>query len=225
MKVIVFGATGGLGQHVWRGAIDEGHEVVAFVRSPGKLDATDARYSRIHVIQGDAMDGKAIRAAAEGCDVAINCTSPAGGNATIELAQSVVGHSAEAGVKAFYMVGGMGALWAPGAVGKVLIQDWDDAEAMARYGFSSAIPRDTIRGMTKGHLASMAFMETTGLPHSFICPGMMVEGPPAPSPVVTLDELGGRAAMRVPYANVAQTIVGDLDTGALLGHRVCVSPE
>jgi len=34
MKIIVFGATGGVGQHVVKQALEEGHEVTAFVRTP-----------------------------------------------------------------------------------------------------------------------------------------------------------------------------------------------
>ncbi|MEM6993716.1 MAG: NAD(P)H-binding protein, partial [Myxococcota bacterium] len=209
LKLIVFGATGGLGQSTWRAAVDAGHEVVAFVRSPGKLDASDPRHGRLQVVQGDVMDADAVRAACAGARVAINCTSPAGGNSTLELAQSVVTNATAAGVEAVYMVGGLGALWAPGTNRSVLLQDWDDADAMGRYGLSAAMPREQIRRMTKGHLAAMAFMQDLGVRHCFVCPGMMVEGSPSDRRVVTLDELGGTAAMRVTYADVAQVIVDD----------------
>lgn len=224
MKVIVFGATGGLGQHVWRYAVDAGHDVVVYVRSPHKLDQTDPRHASITVVEGDVMDATAVQSAADGAEAAINCTSPAGGNATIDLAKAVVTPSAAAGAKRFYMVGGMGALWAPGTDRSVLLQDWEDAEGMQRYGLPPGMPRDMIRKMTRGHLASMGFMQTTGHPHTFMCPGMMVEGPPSPTRTVTLDELGGRGAGRVSYADVAEVLVDDLSEGKLLGHRVCVAP-
>lgn len=224
VNIIVFGATGGLGQHVWRLAIDAGHRVVAFVRSPHKLDDADPRHAALEVVRGDVMDGDAVRSAASGAQIAINCTSPAGGNATIDLAKAVVTPSAVAGVERFYMVGGMGALWAPGTDKSVLLQDWDDPDAAQRYGLPPGMPRDKIRAMTRGHLASMAFMATTGHAHAFMCPGAMVEGPASPDRSVTLDELGGRGAMRVTFADVAHVIVDDLDVGALLGHRVCVAP-
>ena len=38
MKVIIFGANGGLGQWTWKADISAGHEVVAFVRSAEKLE-------------------------------------------------------------------------------------------------------------------------------------------------------------------------------------------
>lgn len=223
MKLILFGATGGLGQHVWRAAIDAGHEVVAFVRTPAKLDAADPRHPKLHVVRGDVMNTDAVRAASHGCEVAINCTSPAGGNSTLEMASAIVPSAAAGGVGRFYMVGGLGALWAPGTSQTVLVQDWDDPEAMQQHGLSPQIPREMIQRMTKGHLASMAFMQSTGLPHAFLCPGRMLSGPASEARVVTLDELGGRAAAQVSFADIAQVIVDDLERGELMGHRVGVS--
>lgn len=223
MKIIIFGANGGLGQWVWKAAVSAGHTVVAFVRTPSKLDSADPRFSQLHVVAGDVMDAEAVRLAATGCQIAINCTSPAGGNSALEMARSVVSNAAASGVQKFYMVGGIGALWAPETNRSVLIQDWDDPVAMQKYGLPTTMPREVIQRMTRGHLASMAYLESTGLPHCYLCPGAMVDAPPTESRVVTLDELGGRAAMRVSFGNVARTIVEDLEQGALIGHRVCVS--
>lgn len=221
MKVIVFGATGGLGQWTWKAAMQAGHDVVAFVRSPHKLGPPPAT-GHLEVVQGDVMDADAVRAASAGCDVAINCTSPAGGNSTLELAQSVVGNASAAGVAAFYMVGGLGALWAPGTDRAVLVQDWDDTEAMPRFGLSSRIPREVIQNMTRGHLQSMAWMTKSELPHAFLCPGRMIDAGPTPARRVHLDELVEGNVTEVHMGDVAQAIVDDLPKGSLLGHRVCV---
>ncbi|MEM1414383.1 MAG: NAD(P)H-binding protein [Myxococcota bacterium] len=223
MKVIVFGANGGLGQWVWKAAVSAGHEVVAFVRSPDKLDASDARHASLEVVQGDVTDTEAVARAAAGCEVAINCTSPAGGNATLELAKAAVEGAAAAGVRTFYMVGGMGALWAPGTHRQVLVQDWEDEAGMKAFGLSGSIPRDRLRDMTKGHLASMAYLESTGYAHTFLCPAMMLEGPATDTRVVTLDELGGSSVLKVNKGDVAQVLVDDLGKGELLGHRVCIA--
>lgn len=223
LKVIVFGATGGLGQRVWKMAVAKGHDVVAFVRSPGKLDQSDPGFSKLEVIKGDVMDADSVRQAAENCEIAVNCTSPAGGNATIDLAKQVVGNAKAAGVKKFYMVGGLGALYVPGSEKGQLMQDWEDAEAMAKYGLSTKMPKEVIQRMTAGHLLSMKYMEELGVPHTFLCPGMMKEGEGSAAPVVTLDEVGGSSPMVVKLASVAKVIVDDFEVGSLLGHRVCVS--
>ncbi|MEM9489654.1 MAG: NAD(P)H-binding protein, partial [Myxococcota bacterium] len=97
---------------MWKTAIAAGHEVVAFVRTPSKLDSADPRHAKLQVVAGDVMDAEAVRAASAGCAIAINCTSPAGGNSALEMAQSIVPNAAAGGVATFYMVGGIGALWA-----------------------------------------------------------------------------------------------------------------
>ncbi|MEM9694390.1 MAG: NAD(P)H-binding protein [Myxococcota bacterium] len=223
MRIIVFGATGGLGQWTWKAAVKAGHDVVAFVRSPQKLDDGDPGFGRLEVVKGDATDGDAVAAGCGGCEALVNCTSPAGGNSTIELARSIVTHGSASGVKQFYMVGGLGALWAPNTGRSVLVQDWEDAEGMAAVGLSAAMPRDMIRKMTKGHLASMALLAELGVAHTFLCPGMMKDAPPTSTRVVTLDEVGGTQAGQVTMGDVAEVIVADLGTGALLGHRVSVA--
>lgn len=38
MKIIIFGATGGVGQHAMRRAMQADHQVTAFVRTPEKLE-------------------------------------------------------------------------------------------------------------------------------------------------------------------------------------------
>lgn len=67
MKLIVFGATGGVGQHVWKHGLEQGHEVTAFTRSPGKVDPG----AGVRIAQGDVMDRDAVAEAVAGHDAAI----------------------------------------------------------------------------------------------------------------------------------------------------------
>ena len=69
MKLIVFGATGGVGQHLVRMALEAGHEVTAFVRTPDKLETKEG----IQIIQGDAFDAQSVAAAIIGHDAVISC--------------------------------------------------------------------------------------------------------------------------------------------------------
>lgn len=68
-KLVIFGATGGVGQHAVRQALSEEYEVVAFVRSPEKLALED---EHLTVIQGDAFDAEAVAQAIEGADMVVS---------------------------------------------------------------------------------------------------------------------------------------------------------
>ena len=45
MKLIIFGSTGGTGRQVVGQALEQGHDVTAFVRSPEKLDQ---KHEKLH---------------------------------------------------------------------------------------------------------------------------------------------------------------------------------
>lgn len=68
MKIAVFGASGQTGKQVVQQALDQGHEVKAYVRDPDKLQITD---ERLEIIQGDVLDSQTVDRAIEGVDAAI----------------------------------------------------------------------------------------------------------------------------------------------------------
>lgn len=70
MKIIVFGATGGVGQHVVKQALDKGKEVTAFVRTPSKLEV---EHENLHIIQGDAFNKEEVATAIAGHDAVVSC--------------------------------------------------------------------------------------------------------------------------------------------------------
>lgn len=70
MKIIVFGAAGGVGQYVVKQALEKGIEVTAFVRNPSKIQFT---HEQLHIVQGDAFNEDEVTAAIEGHDVAVSC--------------------------------------------------------------------------------------------------------------------------------------------------------
>ena len=68
MKLVIFGATGKTGQHVWRRALEHDHEVTAFTRSVDQIDPGD---SNVRVVRGDVMDAESVAAAVAGHDAVI----------------------------------------------------------------------------------------------------------------------------------------------------------
>jgi len=69
MKVLVFGASRGVGLEVVRQALEAGHDVTAFVRSPGSFSLA---HERLTVFEGDALDEAAVEKAIAGQDVVIS---------------------------------------------------------------------------------------------------------------------------------------------------------
>lgn len=74
-KVIVFGATGKTGRHVWQKALDQGHKVTVFVRSPQKIERTDPN---LHVVKGDVFNAESVADAVAGHNAAIVCLGSIG---------------------------------------------------------------------------------------------------------------------------------------------------
>lgn len=70
MKVIVFGATGGVGKQVVQQGLDAGHEITAFIRTPSKLEVS---YEGLTIVQGDAFNAEEVSDAIKGHDAVISC--------------------------------------------------------------------------------------------------------------------------------------------------------
>lgn len=70
MRIIVFGATGGVGKSVVQQSLEAGLEVTAFVRTPSKLEVT---HENLKVIQGDAFNSAEVSAALADHDAVVSC--------------------------------------------------------------------------------------------------------------------------------------------------------
>lgn len=73
MKIVVFGATGGTGKHVMRQALDAGHHVTAFVRTPSKLEI---EHENLSIFQGAVMDAEKVEQAIAGQEAVISTLGP-----------------------------------------------------------------------------------------------------------------------------------------------------
>jgi len=73
MKLIVLGATGATGLEIVRQAIERGHDVTAFVRSPDRLNPFK---DRIAVVKGDPLNSAELATALKGHDAVISGFGP-----------------------------------------------------------------------------------------------------------------------------------------------------
>ena len=68
MKLVVFGATGGLGRAASSAAAARGDQVTAFARRPDRLHLGPS----VRVVEGDALDAAAVAGAIEGQDAVVS---------------------------------------------------------------------------------------------------------------------------------------------------------
>jgi putative NADH-flavin reductase len=73
MKLVVLGATGGIGLEIVRQAIEHGHTVTAFVRSPERLKPFQGR---ITVIHGDVLNSAELERTIESHDAVLSGFGP-----------------------------------------------------------------------------------------------------------------------------------------------------
>lgn len=70
MKILIIGASRGIGRQLLDQALAAGHAVTAIARTPGKLAL---RHERLRVVKGDILDPASVAQAVEGRD-AVCCT-------------------------------------------------------------------------------------------------------------------------------------------------------
>lgn len=73
MKLAIFGATGFVGKHLVKAALDKGHEVTVLARSPEKLGDLQ---SRVKVVTGDYFDAAKLAETVKGADAVLSTVGP-----------------------------------------------------------------------------------------------------------------------------------------------------
>ena len=81
MKLLIFGSTGGTGRELLKQALDQGHQVIAFVRDPSKLSDTES--ANLRVIRGDVLDSAAVERAVAGQEAVLSTIGAGAARSTI----------------------------------------------------------------------------------------------------------------------------------------------
>ncbi|KAJ4293352.1 hypothetical protein N0V90_008634 [Kalmusia sp. IMI 367209] len=129
MKVLLIGATGNIGIRLVPALLTHDHTVVAYVRSANKLESLlpESVYRRITVVEGNATDSAAIKAAIlqNNCEAVVNSAgvaalAPWGKSNLPEIFRAVLNGVREAGSERkkplrTWFLGGLGVLYFPGS--------------------------------------------------------------------------------------------------------------
>jgi putative NADH-flavin reductase len=75
MHILVLGATGRVGSHIVKYALQDGHQVTALVRTPDKIDT---QHDRLTIIEGNVLEPKDLLHAMQGVDGVISALNTDG---------------------------------------------------------------------------------------------------------------------------------------------------
>lgn len=164
MRLLIIGATGNSGLALCRMAVDQGHDVTAFVRNPAKLSAllgARATAANLSVQVGNVSDRDVLGRTMQGHDAVINAAGNATVDAdfvsmvcaTIEVAEQHLGRGGR-----FWFFGGAAALDVPG----MSLRAADIPLLPSQY---------------RQHLRTLACAEASSLNWSMLCPGPMNPSP------------------------------------------------
>lgn len=84
MKIVVFGASGRTGKHLIEQALEQGHDVTAFARTPDKIII---RSQRLKIVKGDIHDAAPVGQAVKNQDVVLCALGRNQGEAVTALAE------------------------------------------------------------------------------------------------------------------------------------------
>ncbi len=207
MKLLVFGGTGDIGLAVVGAALQGGHEVTAFVRSPGKLG--DLR-ERVRVVEGDLTDAESVRAALPGHDAVITAlgSSPDAGQLDVPATamRILVDAMRATGVSRLVGLAG-GAVTLPG-----------ERKPLSQR-VTSALVRLLARNVVEAKQRELAVVHASDLDWTMVRPPRVVEGGPS-GRVEIGDRLHG---FRVTRGDVGAAMVELATTSAHLREAPYVS--
>ena len=92
MKIVLFGATGAVGGHFLKKALDAGHEVIALVRSPEKL----SERPNLTLVKGDVTNPSDFHRVTARAAVVVSCLGNVKGVLIMEKAAQALLHAAAA---------------------------------------------------------------------------------------------------------------------------------
>jgi putative NADH-flavin reductase len=108
MNITIFGATGGTGRHVVSQALEVGHAVTAFTRSPEKIDhASD----RLKIVTGDIRDTEKVAEAVRGTQAVISTLAPSSNKETLVVSQgtsNIIAAMQQHGIRRLLITAGAG---------------------------------------------------------------------------------------------------------------------
>ena len=156
MKIVIFGASGMIGQRILAEALHRGHQVTAVARGTSKISSDAGLTVRAADIQNEEQLADIL----QGQEVAINATSPGGdARAVVAVANSLINALKKNSGVRLLVVGGAGSLEvAPG------VQLVDSPQFPAEW-----------KGIALAHRDALEVYRKSDINWTYISPPMMIE--------------------------------------------------
>ena len=215
MKVVVFGATGNIGQRIVREALSRGHEVTGVVRDPEVQKSPDPAVS---LLKGDATDAASVAKVVKGADAIVSAISPRVSSrglpapSLVDAAHAVIAGARKAGVKRLIFVGGAGSLEV--APGKRLMDQPDFPAPYKAEAQQGAELLDVVRN------------DATGLEWTYISPAAEISaGQRTGRYRTTGDQFipDAKGQSRISFEDYAVAVVDELEHRNHVGRRFGVA--
>lgn len=196
MKLLLIGATRGIGARLTEQALEAGHEVTVLARHPKKLTLS---HENLTVIQGDVRDAQAVREAMPGQEgVALTIgIMPTLAKVTVfsEGTRNVATAMEAASVSKLVCVTGVGA---------------GDSKGHGNFAYDKIFLPLLLRTMYEDKDRQEALLQSTDLQWVVVRPGFLTNGP-LTGRYRAITNLQGVTAGKISRADVAHFMLGQLE--------------
>jgi len=201
MKLLVIGATRGIGRRLVELALDEGHNVTALVRDPGKMSAS---HDRLHMIKGDIRNKEAVDLAVKNQDAVCICIGihPTRKPVTVfsEGAKTVIEALTHSDTNQLICVTGIGA---------------GDSKNHGGFFYDRIFNPLLLKTIYEDKERQEALVRNSNLEWVIVRPGFLTNGPLTGTYRVLID-LSGVTAGKISRADVAHFILTEIKEKAYL---------
>lgn len=208
MKLLIFGATGGTGRHVVEQALQQGHQVTAFSRNPGKLGL---QHPNLATVRGDVMDAIAVENAVRGQE-AVVCVLGSGqqlqGTVRSQGTRQIIDAMQKTGVRRLICQSTLGAG-----------ESWGNLNFYWKYVMFGFI----LRSVFADHQRQEEYVRQSGLDWTIVRPGAFVEGQRTGQYRYGFSSRDRNIQLKITRADVADFILKQLTDEAYLGQTPALS--
>jgi putative NADH-flavin reductase len=201
-KLLIFGANGYIGFEITQQALEQGYEVITFVRNPAKLSI---QHPKLSVIQGDVLNLEQTQEAVNQAVIVISALSAPSIEERILQVKNIIQAMQNAEAQRLILVGGAGIL---------------QANETTKLFETEHFPMQFLE-FSLGHLGVYEHLKRTKLDFTMVCPSNIPQGLKTEKYKVQAQFFTG--AWSIYLADLAHFIIGELSKNEFLRMKVGIS--